>query len=108
MSISRATRPPIDLIEDIRQHKPEVISALSSGRAQMADVISPARWVVATGERLLPRAFFRDAAPRGLVERRSGLFLHFCAECGRWGTYGYGTTGAKPGRWYCQMRRPEE
>jgi hypothetical protein len=45
---------------------------------------------------------------RGLVERRGRLFLHFCVECGRWGSYGYGETGAKPGRWYCRMHRPDE
>jgi hypothetical protein len=34
--------------------------------------------------------------------------LHFCVECGRWGTFGYGCTGDNPGRWYCREHRPEE
>jgi hypothetical protein len=102
--------PPIDLIEDIRQRKPEVISALSSGRVQMADVISLACWVVGRASDCCSEPSFEMPCPerRGLVERRDGVFLHFCVECGRWGTYGYGATGAKPGRWYCQMHRPEE
>jgi hypothetical protein len=41
-------------------------------------------------------------------ERRNGIFLHFCIEYGRWGTYGYGATGEKPGRWYCHLHRPYE
>jgi hypothetical protein len=27
---------------------------------------------------------------RGRVEHRDGVFLHFCAQCGAWGSYGYG------------------
>jgi hypothetical protein len=41
-------------------------------------------------------------------ERPDRTFLHFCHECGRWGSYGYGVvlrTG-KLGRWYCAAHRP--
>jgi hypothetical protein len=60
--------------------------------AGVASVIAPAHWVggaVGIGE-----TPFEMPCPerRGLVERRGGVFLHFCVECGRWGAYGYGTT----------------
>jgi hypothetical protein len=102
--------PLIDLIEDIRQHKLEVISALSSRPVQMAEVIAPARWVVGAANNCCSEPPFEMPCPerRGLVQRRDGVFLHFCVECGRWGTYGYGATGARPGSWYCQMHRPDE
>jgi len=50
------------------------------------------------------------AARRGLVEERGGIFVHFCAECGAWGAFGYGV-GLRVGRlgaWDCAEHRPEE
>jgi hypothetical protein len=104
------TDPPVDLIEEIRQHKPAVMAALSSGPVQMAEVIAPARWVLGAGGNCNPEPPFEMPClqRRGVVERRAGVFLHFCMECGRWGAYGYGATGAKPGRWYCWMHRPDD
>jgi hypothetical protein len=48
-------------------------------------------------------------ARRGRVEARDGLFLHFCAECGAWGAYGYGVNlrADQLGRWYCAAHRPQ-
>ena len=101
--------PPFDLIEEIRQHKRAVMAVLSSGRFETAEVVAPARWIAgAAGNCLEPSFEMPCPARRGLVERRGGVFLHFCVECGRWGTYGYGATGAKPGLWYCRMHRPDE
>jgi hypothetical protein len=102
--------PPNDLIEEIRRHKPEVVAALSSGPVQMAKVIAPARWVLGAGGNCCSEPPFEMPCPerRGVFARRDGVFLHFCMECGRWGAYGYGATGAKPGRWYCRMHRPDE
>jgi hypothetical protein len=74
--------------------------------APAAPVIAPVRWIdgfAGVGE--IP---FEMPCPkrRGLVERRGGAFLHFCVECGRWGAYGYGATGDRPGQWYCRLHRP--
>ena len=47
---------------------------------------------------------------RGRVEvRPDGVFLHFCAECGAWGAFGYGVLlrAGRTGRWYCGKHRPE-
>ena len=47
---------------------------------------------------------------RGLIERRGGVFLHFCAVCGRWGAFGYGPPSlpVKPAeKWYCGEHRPD-
>jgi hypothetical protein len=48
-------------------------------------------------------------ARRGRVEARDGLFLHFCAECGAWGAFGYGVNprADQLGRWYCGAHRPQ-
>ena len=48
-------------------------------------------------------------ARRGRVEVRDGLFQHFCAECGAWGTFGYGVNlrADQLGRWYCGAHRPQ-
>jgi len=97
--------PPPELIEELRRHKPEVIEALSSVPVETAEVIAPARWITgAAGSSFEMPCSER----RGLIERVHGVFLHFCVECGRWGTYGYGATGEKPGRWYCHLHRPYE
>jgi hypothetical protein len=77
--------------------------------ATSAAVIAPARWVTgAAGNCPEPSFEMPCSERRGLVERRGGLFLHFCVECGRWGTYGYGATGERAGRWYCHLHRPHE
>jgi hypothetical protein len=72
-----------------------------------APVIAQARWAAGAA---VGQPSFETPCPerRGLVERRGGAILHFCVECGRWGTYGYAAIGTKPGRWYCRMHRPDE
>ena len=101
--------PPNDLIEEIRQHKPEVMAALSSVPLETAKVVAPARWVPgAAGNCPEPSFEMPCFERRGLLERRDGTFLHFCVECGRWGAYGFGATGARAGRWYCDLHRPRE
>jgi hypothetical protein len=48
-------------------------------------------------------------ARRGRVEARDGRFLHFCAECGAWGAFGYGVNlrAGQLGHWYCGAHRPQ-
>ena len=101
--------PPFDLIDEIREHKPEVMAALSNVPVETPEVVAPARWFAGALDNC-PEPSFEMPCPerRGLIERRGGAFLHFCVECGRWGTYGYGATGEKPGRWYCHFHRPDE
>jgi hypothetical protein len=51
-----------------------------------------------------------SAARRGRVEKLSNdLYLHFCAECGAWGAFGYGVNIrlGRLGRWYCAAHRPQ-
>jgi len=102
--------PPPELIEELRRHKAEVMAALSSPRLKMAEVIiAPAHWVAGAADNYPEPSFEMPCLERrGLLERRNEIFLHFCVECGRWGTYGYGATGEKPGRWYCHLHRPHE
>jgi hypothetical protein len=101
--------PPVDLIEEIRQHKPEVMAALSRSSVEPAEVIAPAQWVSGVAGNRPDCSFDMPCFERrGLIERRSGVFLHFCVECGRWGTYGYGCSRDNPGRWYCREHRPNE
>jgi hypothetical protein len=86
------------------------MSALSSAAAQAAEVIAPACWALGAEGNCCPEPPFEMPCPerRGVLERRDGVFLHFCVECGRWGAYGYGATGARPGLWYCRKHRPVE
>jgi hypothetical protein len=75
-----------------------------------ADLLAPSAWV----ERLAPpddgESSYESpcASRRGKVEERAGVLLHFCAECGAWGTYGYDVYPrlGKLGRWYCRGHRP--
>jgi hypothetical protein len=97
--------PPLDLIEELRRHKPEVMAALAMPAAA---VIAPAHWAQTAAAPSEPA--FEQPCPqrRGLIERRGTVFVHFCVECGRWGAYGYGAALNHPGRWYCRLHRPDE
>jgi hypothetical protein len=80
----------------------------AEARSYATPLIAPARW--ASGFASTNEIPFEMPCPerRGLVERRDGAFLHFCVECGRWGSYGYGCSSDSPGRWYCREHRPNE
>jgi hypothetical protein len=109
LHVDFVSNPPVDLIEEIREHKPEVIAALSNVPLETAEVVAPARWFAgAVGNCPEPSFEMPCSERRGLIERRGGVFLHFCVECGRWGTYGFGATGERAGRWYCRLHRPHE
>jgi hypothetical protein len=75
-----------------------------------AELVAPMGWFErvappAGGE---PRYEMACAVRRGRLEERDGLFLHFCAECGAWGAYGYGVNlrAGRFGRWFCAAHRP--
>jgi hypothetical protein len=42
------------------------------------------------------------------VEEVDGMLLHFCAECGAWGSFGSGINlrAGRLGVWYCAEHRP--
>jgi hypothetical protein len=76
-----------------------------------AELIAPSSWfecVARPGEGE-PGFEHPYAARRGRVEERDGVFVHFCAECGRWGAYGYGVNlrAGRLGHWYCAAHRPK-
>ena len=75
--------PPVDLIEEIRQHKPEVMAALSSTPLETAEVIAPARWVSGAAGNS-PEASFETPCieRRGLLERRNGSFCTSASSAG--------------------------
>jgi hypothetical protein len=77
--------------------------------AKAAVLVAPARWHERVGVLEPDEPAFTEPfdARRGRVERRAGVFLHFCIECGRWGSYGYGVGAGRSGRWYCAGHRPE-
>jgi hypothetical protein len=49
------------------------------------------------------------SARRGRVDELGGVLLHFCAECGRFGPFGYDVRlrRGELGRWYCREHRPQ-
>jgi hypothetical protein len=73
-------------------------------------VVAPSDWfkrVAPPGEG--EPAFDKScSARRGLIEERRSVLLHFCAECGAWGAFGYGVNlcAGRLGRWYCAKHRP--
>jgi tubulysin polyketide synthase-like protein len=90
--------PPVDLIEEIQQHKPEVMAALSSASVETAVVIAPAQWVAGVAINCPERSFEMPCLERrGLIERRGGVFLHFCVECGRGGPTALARLAKEPG-----------
>lgn len=76
-----------------------------------AELIAPSGWF----ERIAPTADgepgfeMRCAARRGRIEERGSAVLHFCAECGAWGAFGYGVNlrAGLRGRWFCGAHRPQ-
>ena len=84
--------PPLELIEELRRHKAEVMAALSSPRLKMAEVIVPPAWVEGLA-RLHP-----DCPPGDVPSKRWLTFIDdvraflgspFCAVAAAlgWGAY---------------------
>lgn len=77
---------------------------------QSAELLAPSAWFarVASPAEGEPNFDAPCGARRGRVEKREGLFLHFCIHCGAWGAYGYGVNlrAGRLGRWYCAVHRP--
>jgi hypothetical protein len=44
------------------------------------------------------------------MEKHRDVFLHFCVDCGRFGSYGYGIhlRSGQLGRWYCREHPPQD
>jgi len=89
------------------QNKAEVLAALAN-TVHDTNLLAPwfDRVISVKGEPGLERPC---VTRRGRVEeRQDGLFLHFCAECGAWGAFGYGVNqgGGRLGRWFCATHRP--
>src|SRR5262245_39984713 len=82
----------------------------NSARATDADFIAHAPWFarVAPPTQGEPPYEMPCARRRGRVEDRGGVVLHFCTECGAWGSFGYGVNlrGDRLGYWYCARHRP--
>ena len=82
-------------------------SVSNTGRTEPR-VIAPVSW----HEHLVPPRVeetpYDQPSPerRGRVERVGPAFLHFCAICGAWGSFGYAVTRDRPGLWYCGKHRP--
>ena len=77
-----------------------------------AGLVAPSAWF----ERIAPPAEGEPgfdqpcAGRRGRNEEMDGVFLHFCAHCGAWGSHGYGVNlrAGHLGRWFCSTHRPKE
>jgi hypothetical protein len=95
----------------LAEYKAEVLAAIAD-TAREAALLAPSPWF----ERAIPPANGEPGLEQPCVARRArveelsgGLFLHFCAECGAWGAFGYGfnsRTGRR-GRWFCAAHRPQ-
>lgn len=108
--IVRGPKDAEPVVKLLAEHKAEVLAALAN-TAHDAELLSLSPWF----KRVIPPVQGEPgfeipcASRRGRVEERpDGLLLHFCAECGAWGAFGYGVhLGAgRLGRWYCAEHRP--
>ena len=98
------------VVKLLAEHKVEVLAALAKV-AREAELLSPAPWFkrVAAPVKGEPGLESACAPRRGRIEKLpDGLLLHFCAECGAWGAFGYGINlrAGRPRRWYCAKHRP--
>jgi hypothetical protein len=103
--ILEATAPPPAAILDLlSRHKAEVLSLLRATAAK-SDLSTPTADVPASPE---PGHEEPCAARRGRVQEINGVFLHFCVECGRFGSFGSGVNlrAGRFGRWYCREHWP--
>jgi hypothetical protein len=99
------------VVKLLAEHKAEVLAALAKV-AHEAELLSPAPWCKRVVPSVEGEPGFESACAtrRGRIEKLpDGLLLHFCAECGAWGAFGYGVSlrVGKPGRWYCAKHRPQ-
>jgi hypothetical protein len=97
------------VVKLLAEHKAEVLAALAN-TANNAELLVPSLQF----ERVIqsiegePGLELPCAARRGRVQDLEGVFLHFCAECGAYGAFGYGVNlrAGQLGRWYCAAHRP--
>jgi hypothetical protein len=109
--VIRGPKRAAPVVKLLAEHKAVVLAALAD-TAHDAEVPSLAPWFdrvisPAEGE---PGLEMPCASRRMRVEvRPDGLLLHFCAECGAWGAFGYGVNlcAGRLGRWYCAAHRPQ-
>jgi len=95
----------------LAQHKAEVLAALAN-TPHDAELLTPSPWFkrVITPVKGEPGLEMPCASRRGRVqELEGGVVLHFCAECGAWGAFGYSVNlrARRLGRWYCAAHRPQ-
>jgi hypothetical protein len=99
------------VVKLLAQHKAEVLAALGN-TPHDAELLTPSPWF----KRVIPPVKGEPgletpcASRRGRVqELEGGVVLHFCAECGAWGAFGYSVNlrAGRLGRWYCAAHRPQ-
>jgi len=82
-----------------------------TGAGPDAELIAPSPWFESVARPSEGEPGFEHPWParRGRVGEEEGVFVHFCAECGRWGAYGYGVNlrAGRLGHWYCAAHRPK-
>ena len=116
-----ASAIPAALVGRVREAKAELLVTLATrptdrlpaeegGAAPDAEIVAPSAWFRRAASPGIGEQSFNEpcARRRDQAEYRDGVFLHFCAECGAWGAYGYGVNlrAGRLGRWYCAAHRP--
>jgi hypothetical protein len=106
--IVRGPKHAEPVVKLLAEHKAEVLAALAN-TAHDAELLAPSPWF----EHVIPPVEGEPgielpcAARRGRVQELERVFLHFCAECGAYGAFGYGVNlrAGQLGRWYCAAHR---
>jgi hypothetical protein len=107
----RGPRHAEPVVRLLAEHKAEVLAALAYA-APGAALLAPSAWfereiLASDGEPGLEQPC---VARRGRAQELDRVFLHFCADCGAYGAFGYGVNlrAGQLGRWYCGAHRPHQ
>jgi hypothetical protein len=110
--VVRGPRSAEPVVKLLAENKVEVLAALVPNIHE-AELVAPAPWF----NRVILQAESEPGLSMPCTSRRgrvavlpSGLFSHFCTECGAWGAFGYGVNlrAGRMGRWYCAAHKPPQ
>jgi hypothetical protein len=99
--------PPAAILDSLSRNKAEVLSLLRA-TAGLNKPLTPTPSSLTSAPPAEPGLEEPCAARRGRVQEINGVLLHFCVECGRFGSLGCGVElrAGRLGRWYCRAHWP--
>jgi hypothetical protein len=105
--------PPAGVLDLLSRHKADIVALLEAaafeGSNNSVRSTAPKCESVTRSSLAEPGSQEPCAARRGRVVEEGGALLHFCIQCGRFGSFGLGVSlrRGQMGRWYCREHRPQ-